>query len=82
MCFKPERPRNVTAAEKNSILAAYSIRQAQRSLQASMTTYDHWLPHWMGGSDTAKNIWFEPHAGKFGSFTKDLVEAILWLAVT
>ena len=25
----------------------------------------------MGGSDGPKNIWFEPHAGKFGSFTKD-----------
>jgi hypothetical protein len=35
----------------------------------------------MGGSDGIKNIWFEPHAGKFGSFTKDKVELILWRKV-
>jgi hypothetical protein len=31
------------------------------------------LEHWMGGSDGPKNIWFEPHAGRFGSFAKDKV---------
>jgi hypothetical protein len=35
----------------------------------------------MGGSDTAKNIWFEPHAGTYGSFTKDKVEVLLWRKV-
>ena len=40
-----------------------------------------WFPHWMGGSDGPKDIWFEPHAGKFGSFTKDKVELMLWRAV-
>jgi hypothetical protein len=35
----------------------------------------------MGGSDTAKNVWFEPHAGKFGSLAKDKVEAMLWRSV-
>ena len=39
------------------------------------------LPHWMGGSDGPKNIWFEPHAGKFGSRTKDKVELLLWRRV-
>jgi hypothetical protein len=73
-----ERPRNVTTAEKSAILAAYGY---PASTNKSTGEYDHWLPHWMGGSDTAKNIWFEPHAGKFGSFTKDKVEAILWRAV-
>jgi hypothetical protein len=31
----------------------------------------------MGGSDGPKNIWFEPHAGKFGSLAKDKVEFFL-----
>jgi hypothetical protein len=35
----------------------------------------------MGGSDTAENIWFEPHAGKFGSLAKDKVEFLLWRKV-
>src|SRR5450631_1113761 len=35
----------------------------------------------MGGSDTAINIWFEPHAGKFGSLAKDKVELLLWRKV-
>src|SRR5579864_260018 len=37
--------------------------------------------HCMGGSDGPKNIWFEPHAGKFGSRTKDRVELMLWRRV-
>jgi hypothetical protein len=73
-----ERPRNVTTAEKNSILAAYGY---SASTQKFTGEYDHWLPHWMGGSDTAKNIWFEPHAGKFGSLAKDKVEFLLWRKV-
>jgi hypothetical protein len=39
--------------------------------------FDHY-PHWMGGSEGPKNIWFEPHAGKFGSRTKNKVELLLW----
>jgi hypothetical protein len=35
----------------------------------------------MGGSDGIKNIWFEPHAGKFGSYAKDKVELMLWRKV-
>src|ERR1700675_2729834 len=70
-----DRPRSVTNAEKNAILAAHGY---PASTKKSTGEYDHWLPHWMGGSDTAKNIWFEPHAGEFGSFSKDKVEAMLW----
>ena len=43
--------------------------------------FDHWFPHRMGGSDGPKNIWFEPHAGKFGSRTKDKIELLLWRKV-
>jgi hypothetical protein len=39
------------------------------------------LAHWMGGADTQENIWFEPHAGKFGSLAKDKVELLLWRKV-
>ena len=73
-----ERPRNVTTAEKNAIFAAYGY---PASTKKSSGEFDHWLPHWMGGSDTAKNIWFEPHAGKFGSLAKDKVELLLWRKV-
>jgi hypothetical protein len=70
-----DRPRSVTTAEKNAILAAYGY---PANTMKSSGEFDHWFPHWMGGSDTAKNIWFEPHAGKFGSLAKDKVERLLW----
>jgi hypothetical protein len=35
----------------------------------------------MGGADTQENIWFEPHAGTFGSLAKDKVELLLWRKV-
>ena len=73
-----ERPRNVTTAEKNSILAAYGY---PASTKKSTGEFDHWYPHWMGGMDTQENIWFEPHNGTFGSFTKDKVELLLWRKV-
>lgn len=73
-----DRPRNVTTSEKEAILSAYGY---PAGTDKSTGEFDHWLPHWMGGSDGPKNIWFEPHAGKFGSFTKDKVELMLWRAV-
>ena len=73
-----ERPRDVTEVEKNSILAAYGFPSGT---DKSTGEFDHWYPHWMGGSDGPKNIWFEPHAGKYGSFTKDKVEELLWREV-
>ncbi len=73
-----DRPRAVTDAEKNAILAAYGY---PASTKKSSGEFDHWFPHWMGGSDGPKNIWFEPHAGKFGSFAKDKVELLLWRKV-
>lgn len=73
-----DRPRNVTTAEKNAILKAYGY---PANTDKSTGEFDHWLPHWMGGSDTEANIWFEPHAGTFGSLAKDKVELILWRKV-
>jgi hypothetical protein len=73
-----DRPRSVSTAEKNAILRAYGY---PASTKKSTGELDHWLPHWMGGADTAKNIWFEPHAGKFGSLAKDKVELLLWRKV-
>jgi hypothetical protein len=73
-----DRQRHVTEAEKNAILAAYGWPS---STDKSTGEFDHWLPHWMGGSDTEKNIWFEPHGGKFGSLTKDKVESLLYRKV-
>ena len=69
-----DRPRSVTNAKKNAILATYGY---PASTEKSSGEFDHWFLHWMGGSDTAKNIWFEPHTGKFGSVAKDKVELLL-----
>jgi hypothetical protein len=72
------RPRRVTKAEKNAILAAYGY---PANTDKSTGEFDHWFPHWMGGSDKQENVWFEPHAGKFGSLAKDKVELLLWRKV-
>jgi hypothetical protein len=73
-----DRPCNVTLAEKKAILKAYGY---PASTDMSTGEFDHWFPHWMGGSDTQENIWFELHAGKFGSLAKDKVELLLWRKV-
>jgi hypothetical protein len=73
-----DRPRDVTLAEKNAILSDYGYPE---TTDKSTGEFDQWLPHWMGGSDGPKNIWFEPHAGKFGSLAKDKVELLLWRKV-
>lgn len=73
-----DRPRSVTNSEKNAILVAYGY---SKTTKKSSGEFDHWFPHWMGGSDGPKNIWFEPHAGTFGSFAKDKVELMLWRKV-
>jgi hypothetical protein len=73
-----DRPREVTLAEKNAILSDYGYPE---TTDKSTGEFDHWLPHWMGGSDEPKNIWFEPHEGKFGSLAKDKVELLLWRKV-
>jgi hypothetical protein len=73
-----DRPRSVTDSEKNAILAAYGYLA---NTKKSTGEFDHWLPHWMGGADAQENIWFEPHAGKFGSYAKDKVELLLWRKV-
>ena len=73
-----DRPRKVTTKEKNAILKAYGY---PANTDKSTGEFDHWLPHWMGGSDGEENIWFEPHAGNFGSLTKDKVELMLYRKV-
>ena len=40
-----DRPRRVTEAEKNAILAAYGL---PAGTDKSTGEFDHWLPHWMG----------------------------------
>ena len=73
-----DRPRSVIDSEENAILSAYGY---PASTKKSTGEFDHWFPHWMGGADTQENIWFEPHAGKFGSLAKDKVELLLWRKV-
>jgi hypothetical protein len=73
-----DRPRRVSDGEKNAILAAYGYPP---DTAKSSGEFDHWFPHWMGGSDGPENIWFEPHVGRFGSYAKDRVELLLWRRV-
>lgn len=73
-----DRPRSVKDSEKKQILAAYGWPS---TTNRSSGEFDHWFPHWMGGSDGIKNIWFEPHDGKFGSYAKDKIERMLWRKV-
>jgi hypothetical protein len=73
-----DRPRAVTNSDKNAILRAYGYSAGTKK---STGEFDHWYPHWMGGSDGSKNIWFEPHAGTFGSRKKDKVELLMWRRV-
>jgi hypothetical protein len=73
-----DRPRNVTTSEKDAILKAYGYAADTDKTQGE---FDHWLPHWMGGSDKSKNIWFEMHDGTYGSLAKDKVELSLWRKV-
>ena len=72
------RPRKVSTSEKNAILKAYGY---PANTDKSSGEFDHWFPHWMGGTDGPENIWFEKHAGKFGSYAKDKVELLLWRKV-
>src|SRR5271170_8503765 len=66
--------RQVSDSEKDSILVSYGY---PADTNRSIGEFDHWFPEWMGGSDGPKNIWFEPHRGKFGSYAKDKVEKML-----
>jgi hypothetical protein len=43
--------------------------------------FDHWLPHWMGGSTARRISGLSLYAGKFGSRVKDKVELLLWRQV-
>ena len=72
------RPRAVTDAEKNAILAAYGYPKATKKSSGDPTTGSR--TGWVAPMDR-KNIWFEPHAGTFGSFAKDKVELLLWRKV-
>jgi hypothetical protein len=71
--------RQVSDSEKDLILVAYGFPSDKKT--KSSGEFDHWYPEWMGGSDSPKNIWFEPHAGKFGSYAKDKVEDMLYQKV-
>jgi hypothetical protein len=74
-CSTHGRLHHVSDSDQALVLAAYGLPATTRK---SSGEFDHWYPEWMGGSDGPKNIWFEPHAGKFGSYAKDKVEAVLY----
>ena len=71
--------RQVSDSEQNVILVAYGFPTDKKT--KSSGEFDHWFPEWMGGTDGPKNVWFEPRAGKFGSYAKDKVEAMLYQKV-
>jgi hypothetical protein len=73
-----DRPHSVTNSDKDGILKAYCY---PANTDKSTGEFDHWLQHWMGGSEGPKNISFEPHAGKFAPLARDEVELLLWRKV-
>jgi len=73
-CSPSGHLRQVSDSEKTFILVAYGY---PAETDKSTGEFDHWFPEWMGGTNGPKNVWFEPHAGKFGSYAKDKVEKIL-----
>jgi hypothetical protein len=77
-CSQNGHLRQVSDSEKDVILVAYGYPP---DTDRSTGEFDHWFPEWMGGTDTPKNVWFEPHAGKFGSYAKDKVEKMLYQKV-
>jgi hypothetical protein len=77
-CSSRGHLRNVSDSEKDSILVAHGF---SANTAKSSGEFDHWFPEWMGGSDGPKNVWFEPHAGQFGSYAKDKVERLLYQKV-
>jgi hypothetical protein len=48
-----DRPRSVTNAENDAILAAYGYPATTKKPSGER---DHWFPHWMGGSEGPNNI--------------------------
>jgi hypothetical protein len=78
-CSTHGRLHQVSDSDKDFILAAYGFPSDKKT--KSSGEFDHWYPEWMGGSDGPKNIWFEPHSGKFGSYAKDKVEDMLYQKV-
>jgi hypothetical protein len=78
-CSTNGRLHQVSDSDKNFILTSYGFSPDKKT--ASSGEFDHWYPEWMGGTDGPKNIWFEPHRGKFGSYAKDKVEDMLYQKV-
>ncbi|MFN8036159.1 MAG: phosphatase PAP2 family protein [Acidimicrobiia bacterium] len=62
--------RNVTAATKSRVYAAYGIR----SHGPGEYEIDHLIPLELGGSNDVANLWPEPQTGPAGADTKDALE--------
>lgn len=77
-CSPAGHLRQVSQSTRALILAAYGL---PTNIDESSGEFDHFFPEWMGGTDGPKNIWFEPHAGRFGSYAKDKVEKDLYQKV-
>jgi hypothetical protein len=77
-CSNRGHLRTVSDSTKNYILVSYGL---SADTDKSSGEFDHFFPEWMGGTDGPKTIWFEPHAGKFGSYAKDKVERELYQKV-
>jgi hypothetical protein len=71
--------RQVSDSEQDLILVSYGFSTDKNTKTSG--EFDHWFPEWMGGTDSPKNIWYEPHEGKFGSYAKDKVEDMLYQKV-
>ena len=63
------RTRDVSEAEKDAVYARYGTSYVPHKHQV-----DHLVSLEIGGSNSIRNLWPEPYAGRWGARTKDVLE--------
>ena len=63
------RTRNVSLAEKDAVYARYGTAYVPYKHEV-----DHLISLEIGGSNSVRNLWPEPYAGRWGARTKDVLE--------
>jgi hypothetical protein len=63
------RVRNVSTSTKDAVYARYRIRRVPYAHEV-----DHLVSLEIGGSNSIRNLWPEPYAGRWGARTKDVLE--------
>ena len=61
--------RNVPTSESDAVYARYGVEHVPYTHEV-----DHLISLEVGGSNSIKNLWPEPYAGRWGARTKDVLE--------